>query len=268
MQWHPDIHAGAASGEIVVAEPDSPAMVFNDAGNNGEAEANSILSRRHIGLEQALAVLQPNLVGGDGHELAGLRDQLAAMTERVATLREELLHLEDAQEVVRVADSGALPWVPANVPMLLHMRAVMDINAHQDGLAAAKITDGVYAEPVCYECDGARGADRRQRQGVDRVRGQAGRRRQSARPGRRGRARVSGALSAPMAARASRGRTSISRPQTVTLPLVLLTRPAMMLMKVDLPAPLGPSRPKIEPRGTARSRPFSAVLAGAAPLAA
>lgn len=49
-------------------------------------------------LEQALAVLQPNLVSGDGQELAGLRDQLAAMTERVATLREELLNLEDAQE--------------------------------------------------------------------------------------------------------------------------------------------------------------------------
>ncbi len=49
-------------------------------------------------LEQALAVLQPNLVGGDGQELAGLRDQLSAMTERVATLREELMQLEDAQE--------------------------------------------------------------------------------------------------------------------------------------------------------------------------
>lgn len=55
-----------------------------------------------------------------------------------ATYRERLgLDLEDPQEVVRLADSGALPWVPANVPMLLHMRAVLDINAHQDGLAAA-----------------------------------------------------------------------------------------------------------------------------------
>ena len=34
-------------------------------------------------------------------------------------------------------------------------------------------------------------------------------------------------------------------------------------MKVDLPAPLGPSRPKIEPRGIARSMPFSACIGGA-----
>ena len=66
----------------------------------------------------------------------------------------------------------------------------------------------------------------------------------------------------PMAARASRGRSSMSRPQIETLPVVFLVRPARMLMKVDLPAPLGPSRPKIEPRGIARSMPFSACMAG------
>ena len=32
-------------------------------------------------------------------------------------------------------------------------------------------------------------------------------------------------------------------------------------MKVDLPAPLGPSSPKIDPRGIARSTPLRAVLA-------
>ena len=67
----------------------------------------------------------------------------------------------------------------------------------------------------------------------------------------------------PMAARASRGRWSMSRPQMVTVPEVFRVRPARMLMKVDLPAPLGPSRPKIEPRGIERSMPFSACMAGA-----
>ena len=33
-------------------------------------------------------------------------------------------------------------------------------------------------------------------------------------------------------------------------------------MKVDLPAPLGPSSPNIEPRGIVRSIPFSAVFSG------
>ena len=39
-------------------------------------------------------------------------------------------------------------------------------------------------------------------------------------------------------------------------------------MSVDLPAPLGPSRPKIEPRGMSRSMPSSAVTAGRLPAAA
>ena len=33
-----------------------------------------------------------------------------------------------------------------------------------------------------------------------------------------------------------------------------------MLMSVDLPAPLGPKSPKIEPRSTVRSTPLSAFL--------
>ena len=45
-------------------------------------------------------------------------------------------------------------------------------------------------------------------------------------------------------------------------PPVLLTTPARMLISVDLPAPLGPSRPNIEPRGMTRSTPRSAVLGG------
>ena len=50
--------------------------------------------------------------------------------------------------------------------------------------------------------------------------------------------------------------------ELLTAPPVLRHSPARMLMKVDLPAPLGPKRPKIDPRGTSRSTPESAVLAG------
>jgi hypothetical protein len=72
----------------------------------------------------------------------------------------------------------------------------------------------------------------------------------------------------PMAARASRGRSSMSRPQIETVPEVLRHSPARMLMNVDLPAPFGPSRPKIEPRGIARSMPFSACISGVVLVAA
>ncbi|MNJ65561.1 hypothetical protein D3C77_615790 [compost metagenome] len=47
-----------------------------------------------------------------------------------------------------------------------------------------------------------------------------------------------------------------------TVPSDLLTTPAMMLIRVDLPAPFGPRRPNIEPRGTVRSTPRRAVLGG------
>ena len=71
----------------------------------------------------------------------------------------------------------------------------------------------------------------------------------------------------PIEARAWRGLTSISKPQIEADPDVFSTRPARMLMNVDLPAPFGPSSAKIEPRGMARSIPFSASLAGWLPLA-
>ena len=64
----------------------------------------------------------------------------------------------------------------------------------------------------------------------------------------------------PMAARDWRGLRSWSKPQIRTRPAVFRTSPAMMLMTVDLPAPLGPSSPKIEPVGIVRSSPFSASL--------
>jgi hypothetical protein len=44
----------------------------------------------------------------------------------------------------------------------------------------------------------------------------------------------------------------MSRPSTVTLPTLALTMPQMMLIRVVLPAPLGPSKAKISPRLIAR----------------
>jgi hypothetical protein len=49
-------------------------------------------------LEQALAVLQPNLAGGNAELLAALHDQVEALTHRVTELRHELEGLEDAQD--------------------------------------------------------------------------------------------------------------------------------------------------------------------------
>ena len=63
-----------------------------------------------------------------------------------------------------------------------------------------------------------------------------------------------------------RGAVSRSWPQIVTRPAVLITSRARMLMKVDLPAPVGPKRPNSEPRGIARSTCFSASLGGMLPL--
>ena len=72
----------------------------------------------------------------------------------------------------------------------------------------------------------------------------------------------------PIAARDWRGFTSWSKPQISTFPAVLFTSPARMLIRVDLPAPFGPSRPKIDPAGIVRSMPFSACFSGARPDAA
>ena len=50
----------------------------------------------------------------------------------------------------------------------------------------------------------------------------------------------------------------MSQPRIRALPDVFTTRAARMLIRVDLPAPLGPSRPKIAPRGTVRFNDFNA----------
>ena len=77
-------------------------------------------------------------------------------------------------------------------------------------------------------------------------------------PARSGRAPPPGARSRSPAAPRSRprprppGRTRGSRPPSGRV------RPTTLRMRVVLPAPLGPSRPKNEPSGIARSRPASA----------
>lgn len=49
-------------------------------------------------LEQALAVLQPNLAGGDRELQAELHEQMAKLTKKVAEVRTDLQNLQDAQD--------------------------------------------------------------------------------------------------------------------------------------------------------------------------
>jgi len=49
-------------------------------------------------LEQALAVLQPNLAGGDKALLAEMHEQMSMLTRRVSQIRSELEHLEEGQD--------------------------------------------------------------------------------------------------------------------------------------------------------------------------
>src|SRR6266568_4462055 len=51
-----------------------------------------------------------------------------------------------------------------------------------------------------------------------------------------------------------------SRPNTCTDPVCALSIPKMCLMRVVLPAPFPPIRPKTPPRGTASETSLSAVL--------
>src|SRR5882762_10330347 len=54
----------------------------------------------------------------------------------------------------------------------------------------------------------------------------------------------------PSAARASGGRCVTSAPANVTVPEVTGRSPVRQLKKVDLPAPLGPIRPRMSPSST------------------
>src|SRR5580692_9133807 len=64
--------------------------------------------------------------------------------------------------------------------------------------------------------------------------------------------------STPRRARASAA--SRSMPNTSMLPLVLGTSPMMVRVSTDLPAPDGPTKPRISPRLTSRSRPSSTLV--------
>src|SRR6202041_430734 len=64
--------------------------------------------------------------------------------------------------------------------------------------------------------------------------------------------------STPRRARASAA--SRSMPKTSMLPLVLGTSPMMVRVSTDLPAPDGPTKPRISPRWTSRSRPSSTLV--------
>ena len=68
----------------------------------------------------------------------------------------------------------------------------------------------------------------------------------------------------PIERLALRGCSSMSKPQMSTLPPLFTTSPARMLISVDLPAPLGPSSPKICPRGTSKLTSFERLLAALA----
>src|SRR5262249_54674172 len=57
------------------------------------------------------------------------------------------------------------------------------------------------------------------------------------------------------------GSVTGSRPKTRTLPSAARSRPRTCLMRVVLPAPLAPTRPRTAPRGTARLTRSRATLA-------
>src|SRR6185295_11126028 len=58
----------------------------------------------------------------------------------------------------------------------------------------------------------------------------------------------------PMRRFTSIGCCAISRSRTLNVPLVGASRPVNIFIVVDLPAPLGPRKPKKLPRGMARFR--------------
>jgi hypothetical protein len=63
----------------------------------------------------------------------------------------------------------------------------------------------------------------------------------------------------PMARRTSSDCVTTSKPSTSAVPDVGWMSVVIMRMSVDLPAPLGPSNPKISPSGTAKLMPLTAV---------
>src|SRR5262249_27694910 len=64
----------------------------------------------------------------------------------------------------------------------------------------------------------------------------------------------------PIDFRTSSACRTISKPFTVAVPSVGCNNVVSILISVDLPAPLGPSSPKISPRSTVKLTPFTAVM--------
>src|SRR5437660_591368 len=63
----------------------------------------------------------------------------------------------------------------------------------------------------------------------------------------------------PMLRRALLGSWRTSKPSISPVPSVISSRVVIMRMSVDLPAPLGPSNPKISPSATSKETPSTAV---------
>jgi hypothetical protein len=86
--------------QLELPEREAKALEGLQASVTGRTETNQFVfaeDRREL-LEQALAVLQPNLTSGSTSELADLRESMAMLTRSVGELREALGDLEDAQE--------------------------------------------------------------------------------------------------------------------------------------------------------------------------
>src|SRR5690242_14153568 len=72
--------------------------------------------------------------------------------------------------------------------------------------------------------------------------------------------RLSSCGTTPISDRASFDCRGSSCPSTRSRPSSAIAWPVSSRIVVDLPAPLGPSRPRQIPSGTSRSRPFTAVI--------
>ena len=64
----------------------------------------------------------------------------------------------------------------------------------------------------------------------------------------------------PSSRRAGIGERCTSWPSTLTLPPLGASRPLMQPIVVDLPAPLGPSRPKTSPAWAEKETPSTATV--------
>ena len=85
---------------LYLPQREANALEFLQAAVTGQDSMGEFVfaEDRGVLLEQALAVLQANLTSGDQGKLAELHAKFDQLSERVGTLRAELLSLEDAQD--------------------------------------------------------------------------------------------------------------------------------------------------------------------------